>query len=88
MSPSATAADKTTKLMENIASFQSKGVVLVNGDFNARTGSDNDTISPDKFDNEFGLEIEEICSKRNSQDNTIKQTRRRSPKHVQISRSL
>ena len=71
MSPSATAADKTTKLMENIAFFQSKDVVLVNGDFNARTGSDNNTISPDKFDNEFGLEIEEICSKRNSQDNTI-----------------
>ena len=71
MSPSVTAEKRTTKLMENIALFQSKGVVLINGDFNARIGKANDTILPDKFDNEFGLEIKEVCTKRNSQDTII-----------------
>ena len=45
----AAVADKTAKLMDSIASFQSKGAVLINGDFNARIGSQNDTISPDNL---------------------------------------
>ena len=46
-------------------------MVLLSGDFKALTGCENDTISPDKFDTEFCLEIEKFCSKRNSQENTI-----------------
>jgi len=39
--------------------------------FNARTGIENDTIAPDKFDIEFGIETNENNSLRNSQDKVI-----------------
>ena len=71
MSPSNTTNNKTLKLIEDIIAFQSKGIVIINGDFNARTGTENDIISPDKFDNDFGLEIENFRSNRNSQDSVI-----------------
>ena len=68
MSPSKTTNNKTLKLIEDINLFQSKGIVIINGDFNARTGTENDIISPDKFDNDLGIEIETFRYKRNSQD--------------------
>lgn len=53
MSPIGDTTDKIGKLTERVAPFQSKGKVLISGDFNARTGISNDTISSDKFDAEL-----------------------------------
>ena len=71
VSPTSVDGNKTAKLMESVSAFQAKGHVLINGDFNARTGNQNDTIPQDKFDTELGIEIEENNSKRNSQDKII-----------------
>ena len=71
VSPTSAAADKTAKLVESVSAFQAKGYVLINGDFNARTGNQNDTISQDKFDTDFDIEIEGNNSKRNSQDKIV-----------------
>ena len=58
---------KIAKLMKDISLFQSKGHVLINGYLNAWTGNLNDTISPDKYDNELGITNHDSPPKRNSQ---------------------
>ena len=85
VSPMAAVADKTAKLMDSIASFQSKGAVLINGNFNARIGSQNDTVSPDKFDIELGIEIDGNDPERNSQD---KITNKRGEELLDMCKSL
>ena len=45
-----------------------KGVVLVQGDLNARTGHGNYFIFHDKFDQQFGIENKENQCPRNLQD--------------------
>ena len=62
-----------------------KGAVLINGDFNARIGSQNDTISPNKFDIELGIEIDGNGPKRNSQD---KITNKRGEELLDMCKSL
>ena len=57
--------------MENISLLQTKGRVFISGDFNARTGNKDDTIPPDKFDEEFNIMNNNPPSKRNSQDETL-----------------
>ena len=59
ISPSKSSADKIAKLMESVSSLAAKGHILINGDFNARTGNLSDIISQDKFDSEFGIEFHE-----------------------------
>ena len=71
VSPTKASADKTAKLMEDISAFQAKGHVLINGDFNARTGNIDDTISQDKYDGDLGIENDETPPKRNSQDKKL-----------------
>ena len=46
-------ASKVTRITEEITSFQSKGHVIINGDLNAWTGVADDTIQPDKYDDNF-----------------------------------
>lgn len=60
-------AKKFEKLGEEIAKFQSKGRVILQGDFNARINTENDTIDPDKYDEQLGLSFTAIPS-RNSED--------------------
>ena len=59
-SPSKYKGDSTsdffTNLNEEINMFQKKGVTLVQGDLNARTGNTKDFIEYDKFDQQFGIE--------------------------------
>ena len=59
--------DFFTDFNEEINSFQKKGVVLVQGDLNARTGHDKDFVEYDKFD---PVGVENLCNQhiRNSQD--------------------
>ena len=42
---------KIFELFEEILTFQGKGEVVLQGDFNSRTNIDNDIITPDEFDN-------------------------------------
>ena len=60
--------DFFTDINEEINFFNKKGVVLVQGDLNARTGRDKDFISYDKFDEELGVENFSNQHERNSQD--------------------
>ncbi len=62
---------KIFDLFEEILSFQKKGEVIVQGDFNARTNVDDDTISIDKYDDDFAIPIESSSpniQRRNSED--------------------
>ncbi len=70
-SKSVTTDRKMTKLMEDIIYFQQRGEVAILGDLNAKTGSLEDTISPDKSDELFELVLAEPPPKRNSQDNSV-----------------
>ena len=51
---------KILELFEEIFSFQEKGEVIVQGDFNARTNVDDDTITIDKFDDDFMIPTENV----------------------------
>ena len=62
-----TTAKKFEKLSEEIAKFHSKGRVILQGDFNARINTENDTIDPDKYDEQLGLSFTAIPP-RNSED--------------------
>ena len=48
--------------------FQHKGVTIVQGDFNARTGSEPDFVNADKSDDIFGIENLMNQGPRNSED--------------------
>ena len=56
------------EVIENILCLQNKGRVMIMGDLNARTGNLDDTITPDKSDDQFDISINEPPPKRNSQD--------------------
>ena len=62
---------KIAKLTENIISLQRKGEVMINGDLNAKTGTLDDTISPDKSDEVFDITVGQPPQKRNSQDSAV-----------------
>ena len=53
---------------EEINIFQKKGNVFIQGDFNARTGSNEDFIRHDKFDSDFGIKNDDDTHARNSED--------------------
>ena len=55
------------KLGEEVAKFQSRGRVILQGDFNARLNMGNDTIVPDKYDEHLGISFTAIPP-RNSED--------------------
>ena len=63
---------KILDLFEEILSFQKKGEVILQGDFNARTNVDDDTITADKHDEDAFMIPIESCSpniqNRNSED--------------------
>ena len=56
---------------EEINTFKSKGIVLIQGDLNARTGNANDFITYHKFDDALGIDNYENQHLRNSQDEII-----------------
>ena len=59
------------KLTENIMSLKNKGEIIINGDLNAKTGNLNDTIAPDKSDENFDLSFSKPPPNRNSQDSSV-----------------
>ena len=59
---------KISKLADDVITLQDKGEVIIQGDFNARTGNSDDTISPDKSDELFDITLNTPPPKRNSQD--------------------
>ena len=60
-----------TKLVEDIITLKEKGEVMIIGDLNAKTGTLDDTITPDRFDEEFNLTFPNPPPKRNSQDTAV-----------------
>ena len=58
------------KLGEEIGHFQNKGKVILQGDLNAHTNNKSDTIIPDKFDKEIGLDLSS-APQRNSEDSGV-----------------
>jgi hypothetical protein len=67
LSPS-TNPDKTDIFFKNVALFNQKGKVLIQGDLNAHTNTESDTIIPDKFDELLGVKHNPALPTRNSQD--------------------
>ena len=63
--------DFFTDINEEINMFKRKGVVLVQGDLNARTGNEKDFIAYDKYDKKLGVENLNNQNIRNSQDLNI-----------------
>ena len=51
--------------------FMGKGDVILQGDFNARSGNENDYLPNDKYDGIFGIENHEDPPHRNSEDRKI-----------------
>ncbi len=62
---------KIVKLTEDVITLQKRGEVMIQGDLNAKTGTLEDTITPDKSDELFDLHIDQPPQKRNSQDNAV-----------------
>ena len=58
---------KFEKLATEISQFQKKGNVILQGDFNARTNKREDTIMPDRHDEQMGIYFTPLPS-RNSED--------------------
>lgn len=58
-------------LDDDVKNFQNKGIVLVQGDLNARTGRLPDFIEADKFDTNFGIVNPSQNNLRNSQDTNV-----------------
>ena len=56
---------------EEINFYKNKGIVIVQGDLNARTGNAYDFIKHDKFDDAFGIENYSNHLLRNSEDQII-----------------
>ena len=55
-------------IFEEILHYKEKGEVIIQGDFNARTNVEDDTIIPDKFDNSLNLTVSNNIPCRNSED--------------------
>ena len=53
---------------DEVTNFMRKGVVLVQGDFNSRTGKENDFVGYDKTDEDLGLDNFDNQLSRNSED--------------------
>ena len=62
---------KISQLCEEISRFQDKGHVIINGDLNAWTGNINDTIPPDKSDENFHIINNDIPPNRNSMHKNV-----------------
>ena len=62
---------KIAKLAEDIVNLQDKGMVIIQGDLNARTGGLEDTVAPDKSDEMFEINFDKPPPKRNSQDDKV-----------------
>ena len=62
---------KITRLAEDVCKLQEKGVVIVQGDLNARTGGLEDTVAPDKSDEMFEIEFDKPPPNRNSRDDKV-----------------
>lgn len=65
-------SDILSTLNEELMFFNKKGIALVQGDLNARTGSERDYVEHDKFDQELGIENLNNQFLRNSQDLEVK----------------
>ena len=65
--------ESTAKIFEimgkEIEHFQTKGNIILQGDFNAHTNNKDDIITADKFDQELGLKISTVLH-RNSEDSS------------------
>ena len=59
---------KYQKLSENISAFQEKGLVILQGDFNAHTNTSPDFIANDKNSTEYGSDMNISVQQRNSED--------------------
>ena len=59
------------RFFEEARQFNHKGEIILQGDFNARTGKEDDFISKDKFDDIFGIENEATNLPRNSEDGKV-----------------
>ena len=75
-SPTNTKNNKNTEnffsnLNEELLQFSKRGITLVQGDLNARTGNLIDFIEYDKSDEEFGIETGGHHPKRNSEDKIV-----------------
>ena len=69
LSPAREKVDTNTKmfnLREETMHFRAKGHVIINGDLNAWTGTINDTIQQDKYDDNFHISNRNAPPKRNS----------------------
>ena len=64
-------SDKAEKLCEEVLFFQKKGDVIINGDLNTRTGTEEDFIIPDNFNDNADTHYREHLRKINSQDRTL-----------------
>ena len=63
--------DFFSAINEEVAIFSKKGLVLLQGDFNCRTGQELDFLGSDKSDLELGMENYDDQTLRNSEDKTI-----------------
>ena len=61
--------DSLETLFNEALSFQKKGIVFIQGDFNARTGGLPDYLVNDKSDEIFNIKNHETICERNSEDN-------------------
>ena len=68
-----TKTDFFASLNEEINTFKHRGIVLVQGDLNARIGKELDFIESDKFDEDFGIENFSNHPRRNSEDTKVNQ---------------
>ena len=55
-------------MSDDIIHFQKKGEVILQGDINARTGSEEDSLQPDKFEQETEVGDNLELPPRNSED--------------------
>ena len=72
------------KLTENIISLKNKGHVIINGGLSAKSGHLDDTIPPDKFDDEFHICIIMTTLLKETRKIKSEQTWNRACGHVQI----
>ena len=69
----ASSTDFFTSMNKEMNLFKNKGVILVQGDLNARTGSEIDFVNHDKSDEFLGIENLANQCQRNSEDSKMNQ---------------
>ena len=80
---------KIFELFEEVLEFQKKGEVIIQGDFNARTSVDSDTVTVDKYDDDFMIPVDNLAQNiqsRNSEDNV--ETNNRGKELLELCKSL